>query len=158
MSPKQKLNSEQLLFWTSSHISTLNAIFGKFWLFLQKWPNFYYRKKIWPRKKVDFEVEILKIFQKIFFHENKRLIANNFYFGLFVISLTVFSLNYIFQINLKNVIPKRKKLKLRNCLQLIILEILTFFSTRVKFRSLTNQRIKYSRIWPLRALKFSTVW
>ena len=119
-SPKQKLHSEQLLFWTSSHISTLNPIFGQFWLFLQKSPKFDYAKKIWPRKKVDFEVEILKIFQKFFFHENKRLIANNFYFGLFVISLTVFSLKYIFQINLKNVIPKRKKiLKLRNCFQLI---------------------------------------
>ena len=100
-------NSEQLLFWTSSHISTLNAIFWKFWLFLQKLPKFDFPKKIWPRKKVDFEVEILKIFQKFFFHENKRLIANNFYFGLFVISLTVFSLKYIFQINLKNVISKR---------------------------------------------------
>ena len=103
ISPKQKLNSEQLLFWTSSHISTLNPIFWKFWLFLQKWPKFDLEKKIWPRKKVDFEVEILKIFQKFFFHENKSLIANNFYFGLFVISLTVFSLKYIFQINLKNV-------------------------------------------------------
>ena len=103
ISPKQQLNSEQLLFWTSRHISILNPIFGQFWLFWQKSPKVNSVKNIWPRKKVDFDDEILKIFQKFFFHEKKSLIANNFHFERLFISLTVFSLKYIFQINLKNV-------------------------------------------------------
>ena len=80
--PKQKLHSEQLLFWTSSHISTLNVIFGKFGYFYkngQKKPP----KKNMTSKESRFWGRNFENFSKIFFSRKLALNCEQLLFWTF---------------------------------------------------------------------------
>ena len=67
ISPKQQLNSEQLLFWTSRHISILNPIFGQFWLFWQKSPKVNSVKTYDLERKLILMTKFWKFFKNFFF-------------------------------------------------------------------------------------------